>query len=77
MEKMKIVPTTILFLGLVLLGGLRRGGAKSLLPAQNELPAILVGAGDIADCRDLAGAEATAKLLEKIPGTVMLSLIHI
>jgi len=33
--------------------------------------AVLVGAGDIADCRDLAGAEATAKLLEKIPGTVM------
>src|SRR5262245_8037684 len=33
--------------------------------------AALVGAGDIADCRDLAGAEATAKLLEKIPGTVM------
>jgi hypothetical protein len=34
-------------------------------------PAVLVGAGDIADCRDLSGAEATAKLLEKIPGTVM------
>jgi len=33
--------------------------------------AVLVGAGDIADCRDLAGAEATAKLLEQIPGTVM------
>jgi len=34
-------------------------------------PAVLVGAGDIADCRDPAGAQATAKLLEKIPGTVM------
>jgi hypothetical protein len=33
--------------------------------------AILVGAGDIADCPNLAQAEATAKLLEKIPGTVM------
>ena len=33
--------------------------------------AVLVGAGDIADCRDLSGAEATAKLLEQIPGTVM------
>jgi acid phosphatase type 7 len=32
---------------------------------------ILVGAGDVADCRDLSGAEATAKLLEQIPGTVM------
>jgi hypothetical protein len=32
--------------------------------------AVLVGAGDIADCKDLSGAEATAKLLDKIPGTV-------
>jgi hypothetical protein len=29
-----------------------------------------VGAGDISSCDDLAGAEATAKLIEKIPGTV-------
>jgi calcineurin-like phosphoesterase family protein len=39
-------------------------------PPATEQTAILVGAGDIADCRDLAGAEATAKLIEKIPGTV-------
>src|SRR5713226_4363264 len=39
-------------------------------PADTE-SAVLVGAGDIADCRDLSGAEATAKLLEQIPGTVM------
>ena len=32
--------------------------------------AVLVGAGDIASCDDLSGAEATAKLIEKIPGTV-------
>ena len=32
---------------------------------------VLVGAGDIADCADLLGAEATARLLENIPGTVM------
>jgi acid phosphatase type 7 len=37
----------------------------------NDQTAVLVGAGDIADCRDLSGAEATAKLLEQIPGTVM------
>jgi len=35
-----------------------------------DTTAVLVGAGDIADCKDLSGAEATAKLLEKIPGTV-------
>jgi len=33
--------------------------------------AVLIGAGDIADCSDLSGAEATAKLLEANPGTVM------
>jgi hypothetical protein len=33
--------------------------------------AILIGAGDIADCSNLAGAEATAKLLEANQGTVM------
>jgi len=38
--------------------------------ANNQAFPVLVGAGDIADCRELSGAEATAKLLEKIPGTV-------
>lgn len=32
--------------------------------------AVLAGAGDIAGCQDLAGAEATAKLLAGIPGTI-------
>lgn len=32
---------------------------------------VLIGAGDIADCTDISGAEATAKLLEANPGTVM------
>ena len=36
-----------------------------------EQAAVLVGAGDIADCSNLSGAEATEKLLAKIPGTVM------
>ena len=31
---------------------------------------VLVGAGDIANCKILAGAEATARLVEKIPGEV-------
>jgi len=46
--------------------------AKSpAVPGSNDQTAVLVGAGDIADCKDLSGAEATAKLLDKIPGTVM------
>ena len=40
-------------------------------PAKEEQTTVLVGAGDIADCRGLAGAEATAKLLDQTPGTVM------
>jgi hypothetical protein len=46
----------------------------SLLPSETQSasqPAILVGAGDIADCGDLAGAEATARLLDQTSGTVM------
>lgn len=42
-----------------------------LPPQAKEQTAILVGAGDIADCKDITGAEATAELLDKIPGTVM------
>jgi hypothetical protein len=34
---------------------------------------VLVGAGDVASCDDLAGAEATAKLIDKIPGTVFVA----
>ena len=48
-----------------------QGCALRRVPAKTETTAVLVGAGDIADCRDLSGAEATAKLLDKIPGTVM------
>jgi len=44
--------------------------AQSASPAGGQT-AVLVGAGDIADCKDLSGAEATAKLLEQISGTVM------
>ena len=41
--------------------------------AQTEQPArtfTLVGAGDIATCRHLESAQATARLIEQIPGTV-------
>jgi hypothetical protein len=47
------------------------GQTKPVVHAAIDDSATLVGAGDIADCKDLSGAEATAKLLEQIPGTVM------
>jgi hypothetical protein len=47
-----------------------RTQAKKRKDAAANKPFVLVGAGDIASCRDLSGAEATAKLIEKIPGEV-------
>jgi hypothetical protein len=47
------------------------GMMKNAKASAEEQAAVIAGAGDIADCRDLAGAEATAKLLEQTPGTVM------
>lgn len=51
---------------------LASGAIAKPAQAQKKIdPAVvLVGAGDIADCADLAGAEATAKLIEAIPGQV-------
>lgn len=52
----------------------RQGGSSTPLSGfsqkTSEATAVLVGAGDIADCADLSGAEATAKLLDGVPGTV-------
>jgi hypothetical protein len=61
----------ILLVGCLLVG-LAGEHAKSSAPSPaNDQSAVLVGAGDIADCKDISGAEATAKLLDKVPGTVM------
>jgi hypothetical protein len=69
---MKTMFGSVLFLSVLLLFCFPSGGARfNSVPASDERTAVLVGAGDIADCTDLSGAEATAKLLEKIPGTVM------
>ena len=46
----------------------RQVGAAQQQSGQRD--AVLVGAGDIADCSDISGAEATAQLLDSIPGTV-------
>ena len=43
---------------------------SATVPSMAQNDAVLVGAGDIASCDDLSGAESTAKLIEKIPGTV-------
>lgn len=45
-----------------------KGAKLRSAPKSNEF--TLVGAGDIAWCGNIAGAEATAKLIDRIPGTV-------
>jgi hypothetical protein len=63
----------LLLLGMVLPLLLATAGLRSNAASSEEAKgnAVLIGAGDIAGCSDLSGAEATAKLLEANPGTVM------
>jgi acid phosphatase type 7 len=58
---------SLILTALLLAPVLPSSGARS----ETEKEVVLIGAGDIADCSNLAGAEATAKLLEGNPGTVM------
>src|SRR5258708_25868714 len=44
--------------------------AKAGKKHSSERTFVLVGAGDIASCKNPEGARATAKLIEQIPGTV-------
>lgn len=48
----------------------RKAEAKASKKHVPERTFILVGAGDIASCKNPEGARATAKLIEQIPGTV-------
>lgn len=50
--------------------GQETSSAKPEPPNHPEPTFTLVGAGDIATCAHLESAEATAKLIEQIPGTV-------
>ena len=68
---MKILTAMTLVCGVFLVWLSESSAGPGAPMAETQGAAILVGAGDIADCKDLSGAEATAKLLEAIPGTVM------
>jgi hypothetical protein len=48
----------------------KRARGKARKKQTPERVFVLVGAGDIASCKDPEGARATAKLIEQIPGTV-------
>jgi hypothetical protein len=47
------------------------GGAKQPSKASAADYATVIAAGDIVDCTHLADSEATAKLLDSIPGTIL------
>jgi acid phosphatase type 7 len=51
-------------------GAFKQAPTKPRRKRGTEGTFILVGAGDIASCKDPEGAAATAKLIEQIPGTV-------
>jgi acid phosphatase type 7 len=60
----------VLIATFALISCIKRSGSYDNGAGKKET-VVLVGAGDIADCRDLSGAEATAKLLDQATGTVM------
>jgi hypothetical protein len=62
---------TLVLVAIVLISFPVGGAPASPATATSDQTAVLVGAGDIADCKDLSGAEATAKILDKNPGTVL------
>jgi hypothetical protein len=68
---MKILTAMTLVCGMFLVWLSESSAGPDAPMAETQSAAILVGAGDIADCKDPSGAEATAKLLEAIPGTLM------
>jgi acid phosphatase type 7 len=55
-------------------GAAEKQTTQAVAAATPQIPAsdrvVMVGAGDIAGCKELDGARATAKLIAQIPGTV-------
>ncbi|PYX89218.1 MAG: alkaline phosphatase, partial [Acidobacteria bacterium] len=47
--------------------------ATANVTSTNNSDPVFAGAGDVASCDDLAGAKATAKLLDSIPGTIFVA----
>ena len=68
---MKSTLTVAILIAGSFLGFVSHSAIPSGAFAANDQSVVLVGAGDIADCKDLTGAEATAKLLDQLAGTVM------
>ena len=63
---------TFLFLGTTVAAALILAGGAFASPGGPE--SVIVGAGDITHCSNLAGAESVAALLDGISGTARVSL---
>jgi acid phosphatase type 7 len=46
--------------------------AEAMIALSRGVP-VLIGAGDVAGCAELSGAEATARILDRTPGTVFVA----
>jgi len=68
-----LITALLVFAGFPAASGQTASHAASGQAATSQNPAeafTLIGAGDIASCKNLSGARATAQLLEKSPGTI-------
>jgi hypothetical protein len=70
MKRQLLGAAGVLFASALITSAARRANSGVSSPAKDDA-VVLVGAGDIADCKDLSGAEATGKLLDQVSGTVM------
>jgi len=72
---MKAISGALILFCVLILAGFSAGRSKSTsattTPAADDKAAVIVAAGDISDCNAPSGAEATAKLLDQTPGTVL------
>jgi hypothetical protein len=68
----KLMKTGLLFMvlaaSLASFGQVKADGSPSDATASEQ---TVIAAGDIVDCPNFSGSEATAKLLDKIPGTIL------
>jgi hypothetical protein len=63
--------TLFLLLMAANLASIGQNHAENSPPDAAASEQTVIAAGDIVDCNNLSGSEATAKLLDKIPGTVL------
>jgi len=83
-QRPRVAAAMVILAAMIVAGGGCAGTTQSAATVKQASPAgavagtqvpkgetyVLVGAGDIAGCKEIEGAQATAKLIKQIPGTV-------